>query len=313
MKKNSPLSHFLPSLPWGLGLLFPAILLLASGCGKPTVVPARDASEVPQRVVSLSPALTEMMFELGLEAHLTGVTNHCKYPPEAQQKTHVGTIFSPNLERLATLRPDCILMNCRAPEQAAAFERFGWHPETIPDEQLEDVFAGIRHLGTLFQVQDRAEQVISRLQSRLARLRQQTAAQPPIRVLLVLSRNYAGTQLEEVYVAGRDGLCDRLLRIAGGVNAYEGASPFPKVSSEGILNLNPDVILEVIPDSILAETPPEKLSQAWQALPMLPAVQKKRIFWLAESEAGLIPGPSMVLWAEKTAQILAPIREEEKK
>lgn len=293
---------------------FPLFLWLFVGCTSENArqnTPSDQDAEPPQRVVSLSPAMTEIMYALGLEDRLIGVTIHCKYPPEAQEKTQVGTVFKPNLELLARLKPDRILMNTHYAELEATFRRFGWTPEPIHDERVEDVFASIGHLGRLFQVEDRAEELAAGLKQRLENLREKTKDAPKIRVLLVVSRNYASPRLEDVYVTGHDGLCEPLLEAAGGVNAYTGKSAFPKVSPEGILSMDPDVILEIIPDSVRANVSDEELDRAWKTLPGLRAVQNRKIVRLTESDAALIPGPSMVDWAEKTASLLSKCTDSE--
>lgn len=284
------------------GLCF--LLLSAEGCGRysaPEIPKEESPVNVPERAVSLSPALTEMMYSLHLEEHLVGVTQHCKYPPEAQEKTAIGTLFEPNLEIMASLHPDCVLMNCQSPEYEAVFQRLGWRVEALGDKNVEDVFAGIRRLGVLFQVPERAEKLTSELKKRLEALRVSTQNSPRKRVLLVLSRNYESPQLEEMYITGRDGLCEPLLEAAGGMNVYDGMSAFPKVTPEGIHTMNPDVILEIIPDRIRENMSDEELDRAWKTLP-IPAVKNGNVRRLTESEAALIPGPSMVRWAEKAAE-----------
>ena len=299
------------------GIFLLCILLLWTGCSRTENSGESGTSEaaaaVPQRVISLSPAMTEMMYALELEPYLIGVTDHCKYPPEAQQKPTVGTIFSPNLEKIASLRPDCVLMTCRQPEKEAQMRSFGWDPLPIHDETLDDVFAGIETLGKRFQVPDRAEKLNDSLKARLRTIQERTRTLPKLRVLLVVSRNYASGQLEDVYAAGHDGLCEPLLDIAGGKNAYEGRSPYPKVSQEGILAMDPDVILEIIPDTAASEQTQESLDRAWQTLPMLSAVRTNRIYRIPESSAALIPGPSLVLWTETTASVLEKAREHTEK
>jgi len=290
-------------------LIFFLILLgFLAGCASENAPssPGSDSLEAnpPRRVVSLSPALTEIMYALGLEDRLIGVTPYCKYPPEAQEKTRVGTIFKPNLELLARLKPDRILMNARNSELETTFRRFGWTPEPIPDERVEDVFAAIRRLGRVFQVEERAEELAGGLERRIEALRERTKNAQKVRVLLVVSRNFASSRLEEVYVTGHDGLCEPLLEAAGGMNAYKGKSAFPKVSPEGILSMNPDVILEIVPDAVKADFSDEELNRAWETLPGLRAVRNRKIVRLAESEAALIPGPSMVDWTKKTAVLL---------
>ncbi|MDO4630332.1 MAG: helical backbone metal receptor [Planctomycetia bacterium] len=276
-----------------------------------------EKEEVPERVVSLSPALTEMVYALGQENRLVGVTNHCKYPQEAQNKTIIGTVFSPNLEKIGILKPDRILMNVQYPELSASFARFGWRAEELPDQSVEDVFSAIERLGEVFQVPECARSVTENLKMRLDTLRKRTENRPKLRVLVVISRNYDAQTLEEVYIVGQDALCEPLLKVAGGENAYMGSSPFPKVTPEGLLHMAPEVILEVVPDRFLPESledmansekvdkkESEVLNRAWETLPTLPAVRDRKIFRIRESDAALIPGPSMILWAEKVAEIL---------
>ncbi len=275
-------------------------------------LPKDSVSEtVPERVVSLSPALTEMVYALGQENRLVGVTKHCKYPPDAQNKPEIGSVFSPNLEKIGVLKPDRILMNAEYPELSASFAQFGWRTEELSDQSVEDVFTAIQKLGALFHVPEHALTLTQELESRLDTLRKRTENQPKLRVLVVLSRNYDAETLEEVYIVGHDALCAPLLEVAGGQNAYTGSSPFPKVTPEGLLHLAPEVILEVVPDRFMTENPetaPETLDRAWGTLPTLPAVRNGKIFRVRESDAALIPGPSMILWTEKTAEILENAR-----
>lgn len=279
--------------------------ILFFGCGQRNETGnAKSESDVPQRVVSLSPALTEIMFSLGLDSKVVGVTAHCKYPPEAQRKTQVGTIFTPNFEAMSSLKPDCALLASQDVEKIARIRSFGWRPEVFQDKTIEDVFETIHRLGRLFDATERADQLVEEMRGRLETLRKKTQGNAPVRVLLVVSRNYESSRLEEVYLAGRDGLCEPLLEIAGGKNVYSGSMPFPKVSAEGLLSMEPDLILEIVPDEILKKTSKEALDSAWLTLPSLKAVRNRKIFHIAESEAALIPGPSMVLWAEKAADVL---------
>lgn len=202
-------------------------------------------------------------------------------------------------------------MNAEYPELSASFAQFGWRTEQLSDQSVEDVFTAIQKLGDLFHVSDRAQMLTQELKSRLDALRKRTENQPKLRVLVVLSRNYDAKTLEEVYIVGHDALCAPLLEVAGGQNAYTGTSPFPKVTPEGVLHLAPEVILEVMPDQFLSEnseTVTETFNRAWGTLPMLPAVRNGKIFRVRESDAALIPGPSMILWAEKTAEILENAR-----
>ena len=281
-------------------------LLLFAGCSKTSPSPAREEM-VAERLVSLSPSITETLYALGAEDRLIGVSRFCKYPPAAMQKPKVGGRLDPNVEAIFKLKPDVVLIPAGAVDLIQKLEPMGLRTLELPQNTVEDVFETIRLLGNLCGRQTEADALERSLKERLEKVRQEASQKPARRALLVVGRNYASEQLEDVYITGQDGLCSVLLQFAGGTNAYTGRQAFPKISVEGILSLNPEVIVEITPTVGAEDLTPEKLRGPWQnTLPQLEAVKKGRLVFL-ENEPPLLPSPSMVDWTENLAAKLSQL------
>ena len=123
------------------------------------------------------------------------------------------------------------------------------------------------------------------------------------RVLFVVGRNHDAEGPEEVYITGNDGFCNALLEAAGGGNAYTGRNPFPKVSLEGILHMNPDVIVESVPAAIRGRISDEEIVRAWRNVDV--AAVRNGAIYVMDDRPALIPGVSMVGWAEKLQEKLS--------
>jgi ABC-type Fe3+-hydroxamate transport system substrate-binding protein len=99
--------------------------------------------------------------------------------------------------------------------------------------------------------------------------------------------------LEQIYIAGNDGFFSKMIELAGGINVYEGSIAFPAVSAEGILQMNPEVIVELVPKERLQENSVDELIGDWETLTGVDAVEKNRVFLLTNDYAS-IPGPRFV-------------------
>ena len=280
--------------------------LVLAGCSKKTPSPVREGVAA-ERLVSLSPAITETLYALGAEDRLIGVSRFCKYPPEATLKPKVGGRLDPNVEAIYKLKPDVVLIPAGAVDLIQKLEPMGLRTLELPQNTVQDVFETIQRLGTLCGRQTEADALVRSLKERLEKVRQKSGQKPARRALLVVGRNYASEQLEDVYITGQDGLCSALLQFAGGTNAYVGRQAFPKISVEGILSLNPEVIVEITPTAGAEDLTPEKLRGPWlNTLPQLEAVKKERLVFL-ENEPPLLPSPSMVDWTENLALKLSQL------
>ena len=139
----------------------------------------------------------------------------------------------------------------------------------------------------------------------MAAIEQKLQGLPRPRVLLTAGRTAGRGELGEVFIAGRSGFYTELIALAGGANAYTGSLPFPQVYSEGILSLDPDIVVDVVGDMEGAETTPEQIAADWQSLAQLRAVREGRLRVIV-NEYAVIPGPRFILTLERLAQAIHP-------
>ena len=147
--------------------------------------------QIPQevdRVVSLAPNLTEIVFALGDGNHLAGDTDYCDYPPEAAQKPHVGGPVNPNLEEIVSLKPDLVLAtkSINRRETVNALDQIGLPVFVTDPHTIEEMIASVEHLGGALGVEKSAAMLAEDLRDRLGDLDRRLADSAPRRVLFVV-------------------------------------------------------------------------------------------------------------------------------
>lgn len=197
--------------------------------------------ELPQdvkRVVSLAPNLTEIVFALGKGVHLVGDTDYCDYPPEAEQKAHVGGPVNPNLEAIAALKPDLILASgsINRPETVHALDRIGLPAFVTYPHSVEGMVASVEHIGAAIGAEKSAGVLAQDLRDRLAELQKRVGGSTPRRVLFVV-------WTDPLISIGTDTFIADAVRLAGGRSTVETKGEWPHISLEQIVRLQPDVLV----------------------------------------------------------------------
>jgi len=293
-------------------LLLAAIIILVfvgSSLAKRLLVePARHAAaDVPrgQRIVSMAPSITETLFALGLDDRVKGVSQFCKYPPQAQDRPKVGGYINPNFEAIVALRPDLVVLLEEHAESMPAFEKLRLPTLVVCHKNIAGILASITAIGRACGAGAKADAIVADIEARLTRVRLQTAGLPQPRVLVAINRRAPGAgKLEDVYVAAGDGHLGRIVELAGGQNACEpGAARFPVVSSEGILHINPDVIIDIVDQQTAADLGKARILADWQQVAEVEAVRQGRVYVVDDDHAS-IPGPSFVELVERLARLI---------
>ncbi|HLL82071.1 MAG TPA: helical backbone metal receptor [Longimicrobium sp.] len=245
-----------------------AVLLgVLAGCTeKPPPAPSAT-----RRVVSLSPGLTETLFALGAGDQVVGVSDFTDWPEEATRRPKVGTTLSPHFEAIARLRPTVIVDEQvkQAPKESLA----SLAPvKVLPWLSLDDVVASTRELGRLSGREAEAEALAQRFASTLSR----QAPEGAPRVLLAIADSPG--PLSTVWYIKRDSLHGAALEAAGARNAVgaEVTGP-PNLSLEGIIQLDPDAILVLVPEEALDEAGKARYLEGWRRLTVLRAVKGDRV------------------------------------
>ncbi len=265
-------------------LAFLAAGVLVGACGgDPDSPPAPTVP--PSRIVSLAPSHTELLFALGAGTQVVGVTRFCDRPPEARGRTVVGDAVSVSLEKVASLRPDLVVVNAEG--TAAAVGPLGVRTLRVPTDTLENLLDAVGVLGRAVGREAEARQVERRMREGLARAREKAAGRPRTRVLLVIQR-------DPFVVAGGGSYAHSLLDALGAGNAA-GDLPgaWPLVSAEAVLARAPECIVDASlgPDGAPSART-EEAAAYWRRFPGIPAVRDGRVRALAD-QAALRPGPSL--------------------
>jgi iron complex transport system substrate-binding protein len=291
-------------------LLLAAIIVLVfvgSSLAKRLLVePLRHApcgAEPGARIVSLAPSITETLFALGLGDRVKGVSQFCRYPPQAQDLPKTGGYVNPNFEAIVALRPDLVVLLEEHAESMPAFEKLGLPTLVVCHKNIDGILASIATIGRACGAEAKAETIVADIEARLTRVRQQTAGLPRRRVLVAVNRRAPGAgKLEDVYVAASDGHLARIVELAGGQNAcVPGAARFPVVSSEGILHIAPDVIIDIVDEKSAAELGTARIRADWRQVGQLAAVRHGRVYVVDDDHAS-IPGPGFVELVEWLAR-----------
>lgn len=261
------------------------------------------SGERPSRVVSLVPALTDMLLAIGARPQLVAVSSY-DIAPEVKDLPRVGALLDPDVERIIALEPDLVLAYGSQEDLMAQLGRAAIPTFSYRHGGLAHVFATIRQLGTRVGRGEAAERVASDLERRIAEIRARVATAKRPRTLLVFGRE-AGT-LRGIYVSGGRGFLHDMLEAAGGANVYADiAAESVQASSEMILRRAPDVIIE------LRSTRPTTASdvaldlQPWRSLAAVPAVRTGRLHILSGSAIN-VPGPLVAEGVERFARVLHP-------
>ncbi len=252
------------------------ILCWLGGCGEQDE-PVASSEEDKMRIVSMAPNLTEILFALGLDEEIVGVTRHCNYPPEALTRRQVGTFWQPDVEAVLAIRPS-LLVTLDLPQQRPLIERLerlGSTVVTVEDfESFDQLYEGIAAVGQAVERQAQAEAMVNRLQATQDTMPSGCGDRTPPRILWVIQR-------QPLRVAGRATYINEMIEAVGGVNAIgPTVNVYPPISAEDVIAAWPDVIIEP------ANMPDQKAVQArsaaafYAAFRRVPAVQNDRIFVL---------------------------------
>ncbi len=289
--------------------LFAAVLagsLLARRVLEGNTGPTPPEGRPPERIVSISPNVTEMLFALGLGDRVVGVSRYCNCPPEAQTRARVGGYLDPNYEAILALAPDLIVLPGENEEFVERFRSLGLATLTIRHNSIEEVLDSITAIGRRCGAADEAGRLVADLRARLDAVARRTAGLARPRVMLVVERTLGEGRPENLCIAGADRYMNQLIEAAGGVNCCnERRVGFPTVSLEGVLQMNPQVIVDLVAKERQGKYARETLLADWRTLGQVDAVRDGRV-WLVDDDYVFIPGPRLVLSIERLARIIHP-------
>ena len=250
------------------------------------------AAERAERIVSMSPNLTQALFMIGAGDRVVGVSDFCTSPAEVLSLPRVGGWANPNYERLIALQPDLIVVLGQHDAVADFGRRRGIEVQRIDMVSSATIRSGVLRLGELTGREDDATSFALRFDAELEALRQAAdAIAPEQRPRVFISITRSPGSVASLFSIGGGNYLDEAVRLAGGVNVFADLRhPFPQVSQESLLVRRPDVILELTSGQAPTEAQRSRLVEDWRRFPTLPAVRSGRIVVLDDPEF-LIAGP----------------------
>ena len=272
-------------------IVFALLLYVASGA----------AQTRPQRIISIIPSVTEMLFAMGAGARVVGVGNFDRYPPEALTRTKVGGLIDPDIERIITLKPELVIVYGTQSDLRTQMERTGIPVFLYQHSGLPDITQTIRALGARIGSGKEAGDLADRIEADIADVRTRVAGRPRPRTLIVFGRD--AETLRGIYASGAVGFLHDMLEAAGGTNVFADVKRQSiQTTSELAIARAPEVIIEIGADT--ASSSGRNL-RAWDAVGSVPAVRNERVYLLA-GDGMMNPGPRISESVRRVAEVLHP-------
>jgi iron complex transport system substrate-binding protein len=290
------------AIPWlvlGLilsGLLFPGSSVaktLTDQLGRNVHVP-----DMPRRVVSLAPSITEVVYYIGRQDLLVGASRFSDYPEAARELPRVGSYVDLDLERIVALQPDlCIATKDGNPKDVVdRLDNLGIPVYAVNPQGLSSVLDTIREVGSLLNARDHASQLTEQLGQRIRRIDQRvgrTQDRPGIFFQIGVS---------PIVSVGSGTFIHELIERAGGRNLADAATGYPRFSREQVIGLSPDVIIIT---SMARGKIFEEVQSEWLSWKSMPAARNDRVF-IQDSNCFDRPGPRLVDGLELLANLIHP-------
>lgn len=264
----------------------------------------RAAPQYPQRIISMSPSITETLFALGVGNRVVGVTDFCSYPKEACALPKIGGLLNPSVETWITLKPDLIIHQEDSHKLRINANNLGIQTLAVSMTRLENIYETLKTLGKILGCEADAEALIQQLQSGVERQRERLKDLPEKSALLLLGDGSdPGAAL---YAVGKNTFLGELLELAGGKNILTDPTlNYPKISKEFILRHSPEIIIEAGPKANLSPAEKKEKLRRWQQFPTLTAVQNNTIYFIG-ADYILIPGPRFLNILDHFARVIHP-------
>ncbi|MFZ0132701.1 MAG: cobalamin-binding protein [Desulfobacterales bacterium] len=254
--------------------------------------------DTPKRIVALAPSITEIIFALGQEDRLKGVTVYSNYPPAAAALPKVGTYIRLDLERIVALDPDlCIAIKDGNPKAAAdRLAELNIPVYAVNPRDIETVAQTVIEIGGLLNVEEKARRLADEMHVRVRQVTErvaQTAHRP---------RVFFQIGVAPIVSIGTDTFINELIVLAGGQNLATGSTAYPRFNREQVLALAPEVIIIT---SMTRGASFDQIKAEWQHWADIPAVRNQRIE-IVDSDLFDRPSPRLVDALEMLVKLIHP-------
>jgi iron complex transport system substrate-binding protein len=252
----------------------------------------------PQRVVSLAPSITEIVFALDQGHRLQGVTTYSDFPSEAVKLPKVGSYIHLDLEKIVALKPDlCIAIKDGNPRMIAQrLESLKIPVYAVHPNNLESIMKAVLEIGSLLNAKDQADKLVQNMDLRIQKVTSLVAKSTH------RPRVFFQIGVSPIVSVGTHTFINELIVIAGGTNLAAGSISYPRFSREKVLALSPEIIIIT---SMARKALFEKVKAEWEKWPNMPAVRNQRIY-VEDSNFFDRPTPRLVDGLELLLRLIHP-------
>ncbi|MFC1808439.1 ABC transporter substrate-binding protein [Candidatus Omnitrophota bacterium] len=247
---------------------------------------ASSATQPKTRIISLTPASTEILFALGLDKEIIGVSSYCNYPKEAQAKEKVGSFSSPNIEKIILLKPDLVILT--GMEQAylkSILSSLKIDYVSVDPTNLEELIDSLKEVGELTGRQRQAEVLARRIETAIRAIQESLLKIPHNKQPNV----YVEMWHDPIMSIGGNSFLGDMIEKAGGRNiTYDLKRSFSKINPEVVVERNPDIII------LAYMKPTEWLKTSFYnrlGFSGVNAIKNKRVYTDINPDIVLRPGP----------------------
>lgn len=284
-------------------LIFLLLFVLQNGYGSDRKVTDRLGRVVrvpmdPVRVVSLAPSVTEVVYALGQDQRLQGVTQFSNYPPEAMNLPRVGSYVHLDVEKIVSLRPDlCLAIKDGNPiDVIRRLEGLNIPVYAVDPKNLDAVMEMISDVGELLDAIQQSELIVKNMKERIETVKSTVSG------TLDRPKVFFQIGISPIVSVGTETFIDELITLAGGYNLTHGGVAYPRMTIEQVLNMAPDVLIIT---SMTRGQSFDAVKAQWKRWKSIPAVKNDRIY-LVDSDIVDRPSPRLVDGLEILVRYINP-------
>jgi len=272
-------------------VIISVILFTLFACGKDKHKADNDKSRIftdamqrqvsipqpPKRIVSTAPSNTEMLFAIGLDEEIAGVTNFCDYPESAKTKNKIGGYFNPNIEVILSLKPDLIIATPDGyiKERVEKLDTAGMSVFVVNPKSIEEILETMLMLGKVTGKEENAKKVVKELSTRVKSVREKSADIP----MEMKPKVFYEIGHDPIITAGPGTFVDNIITEAGGINiASDANTDWPRYNVEAIITREPDIIITAPHTTSTDKGKLQTRLDAWRRFGTIPAVRNNRIY-----------------------------------
>jgi len=281
--------------------LYLILTLFLFSCGKQSPIITNDNTGL--RIISFAPSITEILYELGLDENLYGVTQFCKYPSQVSQKSKIGGFTDPNYEAVLRLRPNLVIILKDNHTLTQFLNKNSIPYISVGNDSVDEILESVLTIAKACNAASKGDSLAQRLR---LQLEVSSANENRPKVLLCVGRDNPGSGfVSKTFAAGNASFYNQIIEAAGGVNVFADISQsYPSISSEALLRLNPDIIIDISAAYMNPSLDEKTVCGDWEIFKNISAVKRGEVHCLF-GDYLTVPGPRLAVAAERFRNIIS--------